>query len=102
MGSNGQLKIRLGNNFDEDVSKHEKVTGSYNKFNKQIINTFHKYQPRCINPMSDPIGSDDPTKSYRIPGDVFTPDSVRQIYQNLSNVPNFTSSRFSYTREHPF
>jgi hypothetical protein len=26
-------------------------------------------------------GSDDPTKSYRIPGDGFTPDSVRQIYQ---------------------
>ncbi len=52
--------------------------------------------------LSDLIGSDDPTKSYRIPGDGFTPDSVRQIHQNLSNVPNFTSSRFSYTREHPF
>jgi hypothetical protein len=46
--------------------------------------------------LSDLIGSDDPTKSYRIPGDGFTPDSVRQIYQNLSSVPNFTSSRFSY------
>jgi hypothetical protein len=31
--------------------------------------------------LSDLIGSDDPTKSYRIPGDGFTPDSVRQIYQ---------------------
>ncbi len=45
--------------------------------------------------LSDLIGSDDPTKSYRIPGDGF-----RQA--NLSNVPNFTSSRFSYTREHHF
>jgi hypothetical protein len=31
--------------------------------------------------LSDLIESDDPTKSYRIPGDGFTPDSVRQIYQ---------------------
>jgi hypothetical protein len=48
-------------------------------------------KPRCINPMSDPIGS------YRIRQN---PTGFRQA--NLSNVPNFTSSRFSYTREHPF